>query len=760
MQRIRFLLLFVWLGLPGAALAEQGPTPGFPEAVVQWGAQKGETCAEIARALYGSPKYAHLLLRYNRISCAAPMPEAITLIAPAKVTSLPTARLRSMHPDVQTRPPGGSWSPGAAGQPLGPNYSVQTQDQGRADVEFIDRTRVFLAPRTLVVIFDTASQTRVSKVQPPRVEIQEGEVQAGLAALRGAPVEVAVSGGGQVSAVSRDTVIARKGERTTVAVFDGKAGVTSAGKKVEVPTNHGTRFVQKQPPEPPRPLPPAPVFKQGTSGGLILEEEGHLQAVWEPVINAASYRVEVAREEDFRAPLVREEVPAEVTSFRGEKLPAGRYFLRVRAIDKEDFLGVAATRAITLVTLRVTQGRLQEGKLVLRRKPQIEIQAPTGVEIAADDGPFGPVPSSLVLPSALPRKLRLRGAPDQPSVDIPVEAEPIRAFVDTIPEGEGKLQVRVRVEGRTPEEALAEANLRARVTVRGVSREIPLERLDDQHLGVWITTPPGEQVRVEILDDGGALFGAVAHEDAAPPPAAPSLLPPPPPVLGAVAPIWAHQVDAVSPWRSPRVVSGVTASVLAIPGERAGYQLDTRGSGVVGPIGLDLALRSRISGERTADGVVWSGARLPLWVAHDHSFEVGAMLHAPLPPPRCAADPPLAPALGLAGGRSRLSGVIPGGGRGRLNREAERTPTAAGQGFLVAGVALKFVPWLRAHLAADGRYLMDPAEGQALRVGGALGLEAGTAWFAGMAARAGLREPAQEGATTIQLTLGFREHFL
>jgi hypothetical protein len=750
-------LLSGGLAVPGVALAEQGPTPGFPEAVVQWGAQKGETCAEIAKALYGSPKYAHLLLRYNRISCMAPMPENITLIAPAKVTSLPTARLRSMHPDVQTRPPGGAWSPGASGQPLGANHSVQTQESGRADVEFVDRTRVFLAPRTLVVIFDTASQTKVSKAQPPRVEVQEGEVRAGLAALRGAPVEVAVPGGGQVSAASRDTVVARKGERTTVAVFDGKASVSSAGKKVEVPLNHGTRFVQKQPPEPPRPLPPAPIFRPGTSGALALDEGGLLRASWEPVPGAASYRVEVAREEDFGAPLVREEVPSDVTSFRGEKLPPGRYFLRVRAIDKEDFLGVAATRVITLVTLRVARGRFQEGKLILRRKPGVEILAPPGVEIAADDGPFGPIPEALSLPDSLPRRLRLRGAPDQPPLDIPVEADPIRATVTTVPEGNGKLRIRVRIEGRTPEEALAEAHPRARVTARGASTETPLECFDDQHLGALVTTLPGEEMRVEILDDGGTLFGVVTHREGAPPLVLPAPLPP---LLGAAAPLWAHQADAVSPWRAPRATSGASASALALPGDRGSYQLDARGSGAIGPVGLDLALRSRISGERASDGVIWSGARLPLHVALDHRFEVGAMLHGFFPTTRNAADPALEPAVAMAGRQGKLSWVVNGGGRVRLGHEAERTPTAVGQGFLVAGLALRLAPWLRGYLAADGRYLVDPAEGEALRAGGVLGVEAGTTWFAGVAARAGLREPSREGAITLQLTLGLREHFL
>src|SRR3954471_13047217 len=238
----------------GAARAAE-PTPGFPEPVVQWGVQKGETCDDVAKALYGSAKHVGLLNRYNRVSCKSgvSLPEGLTLVMPATVTTIPDAKLRSMNPDVRARPPGGSWNAAASGMPLYSNSSVNTLDQGRADVEFIDRTRVFLAPNTLVVIYGTASRTQVSKYAPAAVEVDAGEVKAALAALRGDAVEVAVKGGGRVSAASRDTVVQRKGDRTTVAVFDGKAGVASGGTSVEVPKNFGTRFVGVARPAPPRP---------------------------------------------------------------------------------------------------------------------------------------------------------------------------------------------------------------------------------------------------------------------------------------------------------------------------------------------------------------------------------------------------------------------------------------------------------------------------------------------------------------------------
>lgn len=749
-------MLFLPL-LSQIAQAEQAATPGFPEAVVQWGAQKGETCGQIANALYGSPKYAHLLLRYNRISCTAPMTESITLIAPAKVTSLPTARLRSMHPDVQTRPPGGGWSPGSSGQSLGANHSVQTQESGRADIEFIDRSRVFLAPRTLVVIFDTAKQTRVSKVQPPRVEVQEGEVRAGLAALRGAPVEVSVSGGGQISAASRDTVITKKSNRTTVAVFDGSAGVTSAGKRVEVPLNHGTKFIRQQPPEPPRPLPPAPLFREPTSGALSLEEQGLLQATWEPVPNAASYRVEVARDEDFSSLLVREEVPADVTTFRGEQLPPGRYYLRVRAIDKEDFLGIAATRATTLVIIRVQNGKFKEGHLLLRRAPSVEIQTPTGVEIAADEGAFGPVPPTLSLPSTLPHRLRLRAAPDQPPLEIPVELDEPKASIKTSTDEQGKIHVLVLVEGRTPEEAIQDLHPRVKITTVVGTTTQSLVRTDEQHLGAIIPSRPGEEMRIEVVDDNGTMLGITTYREAPSiPTAVVSKSSTKPPLLVAMAPLWAHQTDAISPLRAPWATEGVSVAALALPGSHPSYQMDARGSGTIGPVGLDLGLRTRLSGEQASDGLVWTGARIP-FTTKNQQFAVGGMLHGQFPTTQHGPNSAMEPALSLGGLAGRTSWVFNIGGRIRLSEQEKREASAAGQGFLAAGVAWQMSPWLRVHSGLDGRWLVKPPQGEALRAGGTLGVELGTTWFAGAAARMGLFEPTDQGASTVQLTIGFRD---
>src|SRR5262249_8502559 len=143
-----------------------------------------------------------------------------------------------------------------------------------------------------------------------------------------------------------------KGERNTVGVYDGKAKVSSGGKSVDVPLNYGTRFTGSAAPSAPRPLPPAPAWGATMSPFVIAQAEGGtIRAEWAEVTGAKSYRVEVARDEGFRDLVAREEVAASVRSFRAEKMPPGRYHVAVRAIDQEEYLGVAAKRAVDVVAI-------------------------------------------------------------------------------------------------------------------------------------------------------------------------------------------------------------------------------------------------------------------------------------------------------------------------------------------------------------------------------------------------------------------------
>jgi hypothetical protein len=760
------------------------PTPGFPEAVVQWGVQKGETCEDIARALYGSVRYTPLLQRYNHIVCkaGAPLREGLTLVVPEKPTTLPDARLKSLNPDVRARPGGGGWTPAAPGMPLFSNYNVNTLDQGRADIEFIDRTRVVLAPNTLVVIYGTANQTRVSRTTPAAVEVDAGEVKAALSALRGDSVEVAVKGGGRVSAASRDTVVQRKGERTTVEVFDGKAGVTAGGKSVEVPKNFGTRFVGVSPPAPPRHLPPAPVWAAGGTGSTALAHgsTGVIAAAWNPVPAALAYRVELSRDADFHDLVSREEVPATITAFRGEKLPVGTYYLTVRAIDKEEYLGIAAdTRTLRLIDaeLESGEGTLTPGEVTANPYGVLRLAPAPETEMALDDGPFGPMPDTIDLRLRAPHELRVRRRGSTKVDVIPVHYTKVGASVEAKASATGRsLEIRAQLTGFEGVDVPVRVHPSARVHLPGGARAVALSRgPGGVFTGSLEMAGPLVGVRVDVVDDRGAVLGT---SDFAPP-AAPAPAPVAPgkvrfPVLGAYAPMWQISPSADVLWFAPTPLLGAAVSAGMVESQgRWTTEGQVRGSGTIGPVGLEASLRSTTTDGRTADASGWLGLRVRVLriegadVTRDDGptlrsigLEVAPSLRIGFPASETGMPAQIEPAVAVGGAVGTPAGLVTwvgdAGGRLRLQSDGSMAGVPTGQAFLLAGGTLDVRAWLRLNALLDAHLVVRDG-GARNGVGGlGVGIEAGGAVYGGLSLHLAPWSDPGIGPFAGQLAIGFR----
>ncbi|WP_437308961.1 FecR domain-containing protein [Sorangium sp. So ce388] len=795
------------VGYTGAASARE-PTPGYPEAVIQWGVQRGETCDDIANVLYGSSSHVGLIQRYNRVACGpgTTLAEGLTLVLPAEVTSIPDAKIRSMRPDVRARPAGGAWSQATPGMPLLTNSSVNTLDNGRADIEFVDRTRVLLAPNTLVVIYGTASRTRVSKTPPAAVELSDGEVKAALAALRGQAVDVVTSEGGRVSASSRDTVVQRRGERTTVAVFDGKAGVSSGGLSVVVPKDHGTRFVGRSPPARPRPLPPAPEWTEWTSAdapaiALAPAGLGVLSASWKPAPQAAGYRVEVGRDPELNDLVVREEVKPDIVSFRAEKMPAGAYFLRVRVIDREEYLGVGAVRRFHLVAAQAAGGVAPSAQEITANPYGIvELTPSPALELAIDGRPFGPVPERIDLLQRAPRELRLRERGSAQAelargavTSLPVRYTKVSAAIEASRAADGQaLEARVALEGLEGIDVAQRVAPRLIAHLPGGARSAALtggER--GGPLTARIPLPreaarPGEplRVRLDVADGRGAVLGTreVELPAAATASAAPLPAPPAAPVLGAYLPLL--PVSGVSDvlWLGPTppavvAVGAAAARSRSRSGDGWVAAGQVRASGAVGPVGLDVALRSNPAGDGEAAGSAgWLGARVRVLRLGRSAFELAPTLR--LGVPLTDAGPPVRvePGVALGGASGPLTWVVDAGARIRAAGKGDAAGgegsaaggegSAAGggelaappaQGFLVAGATADATPWLRLHSALDLHLVHRDGGANDVLGGLSAGAEAGGALFGALSVRASpWREPG-EGPVMAQIAVGFRE---
>ncbi|MBK7585453.1 MAG: FecR domain-containing protein [Myxococcales bacterium] len=752
-------LLVAVITAAGEVRAEDA-TPGYPERVVHWTTKSKETCADIASALYGSAKHKALLERYNSVSCAngKPLPDGLTLVLPAKVTDLPSARLRSIYPDVKARPPGGAWQEAASGMALYKNHSVNTLDKARADILFVDRTRVVLAEHTLVIIYGTAKNTAVSKT-PPMVELDSGELQAGLAALRGKPIEVATQGG-RVTANSRDTAVRAKEKRATVSVFDGTAKVASAKKSVDIPTNFGTAFVKDKAPEPPRPLPPGPKWQASTASGTVLGPPGALvlTAGWDGVDKARSYRVELAKDADFKELVAREEVPSEVRAFRAERLPPAAYFLRVRVIDTDDFLGLASeTRRVVLAEARVegSQGNIKGGVIELSPYASLGLGGFDGLELSMDDSPFGKVPNRIDVLRLTPKSiaLRLRGSSESSRYEVRYREPGVSAQAKL--DQAGTIHVSVALSGVDGVDVAGRMAPEARVSSAGKWLR---QRLRAEG-AVWVAELSGasagsEPLNVQILDSRGRVLG----ETPVTPPGAPAkaALPSAPRrVLGpSAALVQPSPVTNVVWWAPvPDDAASVSATGYSEAG-RFGSQLATRASGSLGSFGFDgLVTTSELDGV-AADSAAWLTLH---WrpISNDN-VSLGPALQVGLP--MTALSPPSRVGLGFAAGgfADRFQWLVNLGGRAPLEYSVDRRPAPDAQGYLLGGGGYEVNEWARLYAVVDGHAVVDTVDDAVVGRGGlTLGAEFGRRVFGGVALRASPWDDAG-GHVIGQLALGLR----
>jgi len=740
-----------------ASPAWGAPTPGYSERVLQWTVQEGETCADVAAALYGSANQAPLLERYNEVSCGygQKLEPGRVLVVPEKPTELPPASLYSTFPTVKARAPGAEWADAASGMPLYRLYSVNTLARARADVRFIDRTRIVLSEHTLVVIYETASASNVQK-KPPSVELQEGEVQAGLAGLAGRTVGVAVTGGGRVDAKSRDAVLRRTGERTTVSVFDGSAQVESAGQKVAVPRNYGSSFVKAKPPTPPRPLPPAPSWTSGGSLGIVLiaPGAGRLNAAWEQVPTAVKYRLEVARDADFKDLLVREETPPDVRAFRAENMPPGSYFLRVRAVDAEDFLGIASTeRQAVLIEAKLESGAVESSALRTSPYGMLELSPAPELELAVGDGPFGPLVPRIDLLKQHPSVLRFRMRGTKEERSVAVDYVPATARIATsAPNPQKQIAVTVELDGVAGIDVPGRVGPRLHLLQGATDTEVPLARAAGQGSS-WSATIPAPVVagaRLKLVDARGRELGSA--DVSGPRPA----VPPAPVRIGLSAPPRLVNPQFDGAWWSPSFGSSVA---VALAGQvRRGEvqeQASVRVSGSVGALGLDASLASNgilSSSALVADRTAWLGAGYRFGSPATEGGRVLSALALRLgAPTQSGQTTRLEPSVAFGAALGHFTWLGNLAGRAALTDSGFQRSL---QGFVTIGGTYNAAEAVRFYSYLDG-HLLD-RDGLAARAGLSFGLELGTRLFSTLGMRMTPWNDA-DGLFFGQLGFGIRE---
>ncbi len=258
----------------------------------------------------------------------------------------PLAKIAAVYRDVDAKAPEEpKWQDGNVGLPLYRAWRVTTKASSSADVAFKDTSRIHLRETTLIVVF---GDNTYDKKETRRATLESGALVSRIdELLSGAPLQVESSSGtvelGRGRAVvDNDGSMARvsnhKGDPVVVRARTGKK--TPAGEpKVVVDTGMGTRVKAGQAPEPPRPLPAAPVVDSvpatawNGAESVVALSWGGLPAG----ITIVEIRAAVGDQVVFQARL-----PSGISAVEARGLPVGGYQVAVSRVDADGLESIPA----------------------------------------------------------------------------------------------------------------------------------------------------------------------------------------------------------------------------------------------------------------------------------------------------------------------------------------------------------------------------------------------------------------------------------
>lgn len=313
--------------------------------------QAGDDCGSIALKMYGDRDHVDPI--HDNNGWLGPLPHK--LVPGATLMLPPPAKVAKLKNRVEVEA-----KPTKTNAPLYRGNRVSTGDLSSADLEFRDTTRLALGERTLVVILG-GTRSAVSRTD---VTLVTGKLRSRFAELSGAkapPAAIATESADVKVGPGEAQVTVDGAKATRLAVYTGQSSVTAQKKTVAVPNGFGSKAEKDKPPTPPRPLPPAPLWRDNASSILALGAEPAIAVTYgapaDATPAAAEWHVQIATDAAFDDLLVDTVVPARIVDIDAKAPKLGKYFLRVSAIDADHFEGpygapLAATVALRRRTVR------------------------------------------------------------------------------------------------------------------------------------------------------------------------------------------------------------------------------------------------------------------------------------------------------------------------------------------------------------------------------------------------------------------------
>lgn len=245
----------------------------------------------------------------------------------------PVGRIDAAEGEVTAGRNKAALKPVRAGDPLKAQTLVQTAASSTSWVALADGSRIKLLPETLLKLGRMYLNDDLKRVV--KLDLMGGRIEADVKA-GGEGANFEITSGAAVAGV-RGTYFRMAGgeDGTRIETTEGLVALTSEGKTVEVKAGFGVKVEPGKPPSAPIALLAAPKvsgpFKGAASKKTLLK--------WAKVTGAKGYRVEVARDAEFVYDARALDTRKVRLRVRNLKLPAGKWYWRIRAVDGDGFGG-------------------------------------------------------------------------------------------------------------------------------------------------------------------------------------------------------------------------------------------------------------------------------------------------------------------------------------------------------------------------------------------------------------------------------------
>jgi len=285
---------------------------------------------------------------------------------------------------------------------------------------------------------------------------------------------------------------------------------------------------------------------------------------------------------------------------------------------------------------------------------------------------------------------------------------------------------------------------------------------DGVFTGALAISEPVPYARVDVVDDRGTLIGTTEIGKppvAAPPPDAAPVIKEKVryPILGAYAPLWQVSPSTDVLWFAPTPPDGAVTSVGLVHAQGEwSFQGQVRAGGSIGPIGLEAALRSNTSDDKTADASGWLGVRGRVLRLDGSLLEVAPSLRVGFPAASMGMPAQIEPGVAVGGAAARFTWLVDAGARIRLESDTNMTGVPTGQAFLLAGGTFDPISWLRLNALLDAHLVIRDG-GTKNGLGGlGVGIEGGGAVYGGLSLHVSPWNDRGFGPFMAQLAVGFR----